>query len=86
MVTWLRCFGPVVRSNKYGKEDITEQDCSFNGGQEAEWDKMVQKQNISLKDWSQWLFPPNSPHLFTYHSVTNLSTVRPIYEVGTFMT
>lgn len=65
MVTWLCCFGPVVRSNKYGKEDITEQDCSFNGGQEAEWDKMVQKQNISLKDWSQWLFPPNSPHLFT---------------------
>lgn len=47
------------------QEDITEQDCSFNGGQEAEWDKMVQKQNISLKDWSQWLFPPNSPHLFT---------------------
>lgn len=86
MVTWLCCFGPVVRPNKYGKEDITQQDCSFKGGQEAEWDKRVQKQNISLKDCSQWLFPPNSPHLFRYHSVANLSAKRPIYEVGTFMT
>ena len=73
MVTWLHGFGPVVRPNKHGKEDITEQDCSFNGGQETEWDRRDLEQNISLKGWSQWLFSPKSPHLFRYHSATNFS-------------